>query len=288
MRDDDLHPDELPVDAATVAALLADQAPHLAALPVRPLRALGTVNRVFRLGADLAVRIPRQVAGGADVAREAAVVPLVARVLMPAVPEVELVGTPSDLLPVAWSVVRWVEGEPAAAGAVPGADLAETVLALRSLDPSALPDAGRATAAAADTAVRDAIDLLTGLDRGRVGAAWDAALEAPRWNGVRVPIHADLLPPNLVLRRGRLAGVLDWGAAGAGDPANDLVPAWSCLRGEERTRFRASLPGTEGEWARAKGIALAQAVVAIPYYAATNPAFAALCRATLTEVLAEG
>ena len=102
-----------------------------------------------------------------------------------------------------------------------------------------------------------------------------------------VPVHADLLPPNLVVAGGRLAGVLDWGAAGAGDPANDLVPAWSCLRGPDRSRFRAALGTDDGTWARAEGIALAQAVVAIPYYDRTNPAFAALCRATLAEVLAE-
>lgn len=282
-----LHPDELPADAATVAALLAEQAPHLAGLPVRPLRALGTVNRVFRLGDDRAVRIPRRAAAGADVLREAAVVPLVAPVLRVAVPEVELVGRPSALLPVAWSVVRWIDGEPAAAGAVPGVDLAGTVLALRALDPAALPDAGRATAAAADAAVRASIERLTGFDRGRVAAAWDAALEAPLWDGVRVPIHADLLPPNLLVREGRLAGVLDWGTAGAGDPANDLVPAWSCLRGAERARFLSALGGPEGDRARAKGVALAQAVVAIPYYDTTNPGFAALCRATLAEVLAD-
>ncbi|GAA2754557.1 phosphotransferase [Amnibacterium kyonggiense] len=283
----DLHPDELPADAATVRALLAEQAPHLAALPVRPLTEVGTVNRVFRLGDALAVRIPRRAVDGADVEREAAVVPIVATVLRAAVPEVVLAGRPSAALPAAWSVVRWIDGERPRPGAVPGADLAEVVRALRSLDPAALPGAGRATAAAAAAAVRDAIARLTGFDTARVTAAWDATLEAPVWDGVRVPIHADLLPPNLLVRRGRLAGVLDWGTAGAGDPANDLVPAWSCLRGADRRRFRAALGGPDGDWARAKGIALAQALVAIPYYDTTNPGFAALCRATLDEVLAD-
>lgn len=226
--------------------------------------------------------------GGADVAQEAAIVPLAARVLPVAVPDPVVLGRPSPgVFATAWSVVRWVDGDIGVAGAIPADDLSAVVLALRSLDPTGLPDAGRATAAAADGAVRDAIPQLSGYDRSAVLAAWSGVLEAPLWDGVRVPVHADLLPPNLVVRAGRLAGVLDWGTAGAGDPANDLVPAWSCLRGPDRARFRAALGADDGTWARAEGIALAQALVAIPYYDVTNPGFAALCRATLTEVLAD-
>jgi len=283
-----LHEGELPADESVVSALLAQQAPRLASLPVRPLRALGTVNRVFRLGDALAVRLPRLRRGGADVAREAAVVPLAARVLSVAVPDPVVLGAPSaGVFDAAWSVVRWVEGETASAGTVPADDLADVVLALRALDPADLPDTGRATAAEADPVVRESIERLDGFDRSAVLDAWTAALEAPLWDGIRVPVHADLLPPNLVVRSGRLAGVLDWGTAGAGDPANDLVPAWSCLRGEARARFRARLGPADGTWTRAKGIALAQAVVAIPYYDRTNPGFAALCRATLSEVLTD-
>lgn len=283
-----LHDDELPADAGTVTALLAEQAPALAHLPVRPLLAVGTVNRVFRLGDDLAVRLPRLAAGGRDAAREAVVVPRAARALPVAVPEPVLLGAPSPaVFPAAWSVVRWVEGDPAAAGAIPVDDLADVVVALRAVDVDGLPSAGRATTEAADAAVRDALGRLTGFDRAAVGAAWSSALAAPRWDGRPVAVHADLLPTNLVLREGRLAGVLDWGGSGAGDPANDLVPAWSCLRGADRHRFRARLAPDDGTWARAWGIAVAQAVVAIPYYDRTNPPFAGLCRATLTEALAD-
>ncbi|RIX31186.1 phosphotransferase [Amnibacterium setariae] len=284
----DLHDGELAADERTVAALLAAQAPDLAALPVRALRAVGTVNRVFRLGDDLAVRLPRLPAGGADVAREALVVPLVAPALPVPVPGPVVRGEPvAGLFEAAWSIVRWVPGAPAAAGAVPAEDLAAVVEALRGVDPRPLPRAGRRPAAAADASVRDAIDRLAGFDRGAVREAWAAALAAPTWDGRPVAIHADLLPPNLVLSAGRLAGVLDWGGAGAGDPANDLVPAWSCLRGDDRAAFRERLAPEDGTWARARGIALEQAVLAIPYYVRTNPAFAALCTATLAEVLAD-
>ncbi|GAA4738856.1 aminoglycoside phosphotransferase family protein [Amnibacterium soli] len=282
-----LHDGELSADATTVSALLAAQAPDLAALPVRPVSAVGTVNRVFRLGDDLAVRLPRLPADGEDAAREAVVVPRVAAVLSVAVPLPVLLGRPEPgVFEAAWSVVRWVEGDQAVPGRIPVDDLVAAVAALRAMDASHLPEAGRPTAAAADDAVRQALPRLDGSDRRAVEAAWDAALDAPAWDGVRVAVHSDLLPPNLVVRGGRLAGVLDWGGGGAGDPANDLVPAWSCLRGDDRLRFRTRLAPDDGTWARARGIALAQAVVAIPYYDRTNPAFAALCRATLAELLA--
>jgi len=286
--DGDLNEGELTADASTVTALLRAQAPELAALPVRAVAAVGTVNRVFRLGEALAVRLPRLRAGGDDVAREAVVVPLAARVLPVAVPEPVVVGAAlPGLFDAAWSVVRWVEGEQATAGAIPVDDLVAVIAALRGLDRGRLPAAGRPTAAAVDATVRDAITRLEGFDRRRVLEAWRAALGAPVWDGRAVAVHADLLPPNLVLRGGRLSGVLDWGGSGAGDPANDLVPAWSCLRGGDRARFRADLAPDDGTWARARGIALAQAVVAIPYYDDTNPSFAALCRASLAEVLAD-
>ena len=258
-------------------------------LPIRRARSTGTVNHVFRVGDEVAARLPRLRQWEADLIREAALLPVVAAVLPVAVPEPLLLGEPSSAFPLRWALVRWVEGDVPRPGEVDATELADAVAALRSLDPAPLPRAGRPVLTDADQAeaLRSAIAALDGFDRRAVAAAWEAAVEAPAWDGVRVPIHADLLPPNLLVRAGRLAGVIDWGGAGAGDPANDLVPAWSCFRGSARARFRERLTADDGQWARARGIALAQAVVAIPYYERSNPDFAALNRATLAEVLAE-
>ncbi len=284
-----LHDGEVPADERTVRALLQEQAPHLADLPVRRVRGTGTVNHVFRVGDDLAARLPRLPSWEADLTREADLLPVVAAVLPVAVPEPVLLGVPSSAFPLRWGLVRWIEGGVPRAGEVDVDGLADAVIALRSLDPAPLPAAGRPASSDPEQAgaVRAAVAALDGVDRGAVTAAWASARSAPAWDGVRTAVHADLLPPNLLVRDGRLAGVLDWGGAGAGDPANDLVPAWSCFRGPDRARFRDRLAADDGQWARARGIALAQAVVAIPYYERSMPEFAALNRATLAEVLAD-
>ena len=86
---------------------------------------------------------------------------------------------------------------------------------------------------------------------------------------------------------GRLRAVIDWGAAGAGDPAADLIAAWAVFGPDGREAFRDALSDSGGAWDRARGVALHQAVMLIPYYRETNPGMAALGRRTVGQVLAD-
>lgn len=54
-----LHPDELDIDEALVRRMVAEQFPQWAGLPVEPVEPAGTSNAMYRLGAELVVRIPR-------------------------------------------------------------------------------------------------------------------------------------------------------------------------------------------------------------------------------------
>jgi aminoglycoside phosphotransferase (APT) family kinase protein len=74
---------------------------------------------------------------------------------------------------------------------------------------------------------------------------------------------------------------------GAGDPAVDLIPAWTLFGDEGRRRFRAALHASDVVWARSRGFALHQALLIVPYYLQTNPHFAALARRTIAQMLAE-
>lgn len=96
--------------------------------------------------------------------------------------------------------------------------------------------------------------------------AWDAALRAPARPGPAVWIHADLQPGNLLMARGRLSAVIDFGCLGVGDPAVDLIAAWYLLPADARGVFRAALDVDDASWARGHGWALSIALDELRYY----------------------
>jgi aminoglycoside phosphotransferase (APT) family kinase protein len=159
---------------------------------------------------------------------------------------------------------------------------------MRAVQLSGAPEAGFGRPLATrDAAVREAIDALTGLvDTDAASFAWDAALAAPPWSDAPVWVHGDLMPGNLIVRDGRLRGVIDFSATGVGDPACDLIPAWNLFSATGRAAFRAELLVDDAMWSRARGFALMKGLIALPYYKDTNPGMAAIARYTIGEVLA--
>jgi aminoglycoside phosphotransferase (APT) family kinase protein len=125
------------------------------------------------------------------------------------------------------------------------------------------------------------------IDADAVIAAWKTALAAPVCDGRAVWTHGDLLPPNLLVDRGRLLAVIDFGSMGVGDPAIDVIPAWSVFGAGGRRAFRAALGVDDATWARGRGFALHQALLIIPYYPETNPAFVTMATRTVGEILAD-
>ena len=107
------------------------------------------------------------------------------------------------------------------------------------------------------------------------------------WSGDPVWIHTDLLRPNVLVADGRISAVIDFGGAGIGDPAADVIAAWSVFGPAGQDVYRACPQVDDGTWARARGYALHQAAVIIPYYAETNPGFVALAKRTVERVLTD-
>jgi aminoglycoside phosphotransferase (APT) family kinase protein len=284
---------ELVVTPDTVRRLLADQLPALAALPVRPVSSVGTVNAVFRLGDDLCVRVPRVPAWAESLDREWRWLPELAPHLPLAVPEPVAWGRPGDGYPLHWGVLRWIEGEPYADDVV--ADevaaaraLAGFVAAMRRVDAAGAPVAGRRPLRELDHQTRAAIASVPDLlDARATTAAWQRALDAPVWTGAPTWIHGDLLPPNLLVRDGRLVAVIDFGGAGGGDPATDVIAAWSVFGPAGRQAYREALDVDDATWERARGIALHQAALIVPYYRHSNPRFTAVALRTVGQVLAD-
>ncbi len=293
-----MHEHEVSTDAGLVRRLLAAQFPQWAGLPVSPVRSSGTDNAVYRLGEELSVRLPRIGWSVTQVAKEHLWLPRLAAHLPLAVPEPLAQGEPVEGYPYPWAVHRWLEGENLTWDRLPdpvqtARDLARFVLALRGL-PSP-PDAPRANRGeplhTRDAGVREAVAALHGqLDTEAVLAAWDTSLHADEWPHAPAWMHGDLLPGNLLFVKGRLSAVIDFGGLGVGDPACDLLPAWSLFAGESRAAFRTELAAgaaDEAMWLRGRGHALAQALAFIPYYRETNPAGVRTSWRVVGEVLAD-
>ncbi len=291
-----MHSDEVDTDISLVGRLLAAQFPHWADLPTAPVPSAGTDNAIYRLGDDLAVRLPRIHWATAQVDKEHHWLPRLAPLLLPlAIPVPLAKGRPAEGYPWSWSVYLWLEGENATIAHItdPGqaaTQLAQFLTALQRIDTTGGPlAAGRGTPLARrDASVREAIAALHGMiDTAAVTAAWEAALNAPEWHRPPVWFHGDLLPGNLLVEQGKLSAVIDFGSLGVGDPACDLMAAWGLFSGESRTVFRAALAVDDATWARGRGWALSQALIFIPYYLNTNPVGVARAHHTIDAVLAD-
>lgn len=289
-----MHADEVETDASLVRRLLKGQFPQWADLPIKRIESAGTDNAIYRLGDDMAVRLPRIHWAIEQVDKEHRWLPRIAPLLPLAIPDPLAKGAPGEGYPWDWSIQRWLEGENATVEAPAdlcqaATGLAKFIIALQRIDPTGGPPAGRGVPLVLrDAAMRAAIAEVRGLlDADAVTAAWEAALEAPEWDRPPVWVHGDLLPGNLLVERGRLSAVIDFGGLGVGDPACDLMIAWSLFSGESREVFRAALGVDNATWVRGRGHALSQAIIFIPYYLDTNPAGVRIARRVVDEVLAE-
>jgi len=287
-----MHEGEVAIDEELVGRLVAAQFPHLAHLPVTAVQSMGTVNAIYRLGDRLCARLPRVAAWAKSVEREVDWLPKIAPQLSMRIPEPVALGRPESSYPFSWAIYQWIDGRPYSEELVhderaAARELARFVAELRRIDPAGAPRGGRSPLHDLDAETRRAIESSRGvIDGAAAAAAWSNALEAPAWDGAPVWIHTDLLRPNLLVDDGRLSAVIDFGGAGAGDPAADVIAAWSVIGQAGREVFRAALDIDDGTWQRARGYALHQALLVIPYYAETNPEFVALAKRTVEEVLA--
>ncbi|NUK15948.1 aminoglycoside phosphotransferase family protein [Streptomyces lunaelactis] len=294
MRARKMHAEELDIDVSLVRRLITAQFPQWAGLPVTLVDSAGTSNAMYRLGADMVVRLPRIAGAANDVEKEHQWLPRLAPRLPVAIPVPLGKGRPAEGYPWHWSVYRWLEGENPAVERIaePGLlakDLAEFVAALHRIDPADGPPSYRSERLAMrDAATRHAIEELHGMvDTDAATAAWDAALQAPARPGPAVWVHADLQPGNLLIVRGRLSAVIDFGCLGVSDPAVDLIAAWYLLPADARGVFRAALEVDDAAWARGRGWALSIALDELRYYRDTNPVMAAIARHVIHEVLTD-
>jgi aminoglycoside phosphotransferase (APT) family kinase protein len=270
-----MHAEELDITPDFARALLARQFPDLAQLAITRLISAGTENTIFRLGDNLALRLPRIAGAATQATRESRWLPLLAPHLPLTVPEPVALGEPSEDYPWHWSVCRWLAGENAFQQ--PVADLRDAAKRLaqfvRALQTA--PISGDSLVAVTsdrgvdlihrDAATRAAIARCEGLANTKpLAEIWDQSLTLPVWHRAPVWLHGNLHVGNLLAENGRITGVIDWGSLGMGDPACDLMPAWSILDRESRALFRDEVNVDDATWLRGRAWAVSVAAIALP------------------------
>jgi aminoglycoside phosphotransferase (APT) family kinase protein len=257
-----------------IRKLLADQFPQWAELPIRPVDRDGWDNLTLRLGDHLSLRLPRGEDYAAQVEKEQRWLPILRNQLPIAIPNPVGKGEPGHGFPHAWSIYEWLPGHSATIDRVAdrvrfAEDLGGFLNALYRINATGGPAAGwhsfyrgadlghwDESARAAFTAVSDLIDAQAATK------VWEAALTST-WSAPQVWFHGDMAPANLLVRDGCLSAVIDFGTSGVGDPACDLVIAWSFFEGESREAFRRTVAFDDDTWATARGWMLWKAAVTL-------------------------
>ena len=287
-------PDE--IDVPLVQRLIASQFPQWADLPISRVEPNGWDNRTFRLGENMSVRLPSHQGYAPQVCKEHRWLGIIAPNLPLAIPTPLEMGIPGAGYPWHWTVNHWIAGETAESALVedlPGiaVALAEFLNALYQIQPAEGPPAGEhnhfrgGSLAFYENETREAIDTLGDtIDQVAATAVLEASLRSS-WQGLPVWLHGDVSASNLLIRDGRLVAVIDFGLCGVGDPACDLVIAWTFFHGESRKAFRNALELDEDCWARARGWTLWKALITLAGLSGTNPAQVATAACVLDEIL---
>lgn len=295
-----MHADQLSVSPQTVRALIHDQFPEWRGLAITSIASQGTVNAVFRVGEHLAARFPLQ-PGEVEATRrwlraEAAAAGELVRSTRFPTPEPVALGEPGTGYPLPWSVQTWIPGV-VATDDDPGEslafahDLAEFIHEVRAIDTRGRSFTGggrggdlRSHDVWMETCFGNSEQLL---DVARLRRLWTVLRDLPRGDTGDVMTHSDLIPGNVLVSGGHLAGVLDVGGLGPADPALDLVAAWHLLEAGPRRVLRESLGCDDLEWQRGKAWAFEQAMGVVWYYRESNPAMSRMGQRTLARIIAD-
>ncbi|HEX6222590.1 MAG TPA: aminoglycoside phosphotransferase family protein [Acidimicrobiia bacterium] len=282
---------EVEIDSALVRHLLESQRPDLAEAEIAPL-SFGWDNVSFRIGASRVARLPRREMAAGLIENEATWLPELAPRLPLPVPAMEFLGEASGRYPWRWLITPFISGEPA--GTVPDLDVTGCatqiggfLAALHRPAPANAPHnpfRGGPLNDRDETTRQRFAALHRPADRARLSSLWDESLTAEPFDGAPVWLHGDLHPQNLLVTDGTLSGVIDFGDITSGDPATDLVVAWS-LVGKEHELFWDAYGSTAAALrlrARGWAISLGLAYVA---NSADNPAMESIGEETLQAVL---
>lgn len=252
-----------------VKSLISKQFPQFAHLNIESVDIQGHDNRTYRLGDTMCIRLPTAECYALKIPIEQEFLPLLAKHLTIAIPKPLHIGLPSNIFPYAFSIYEWLNGVSLnyidlqkIDLNILAYDLAKFLKELHMIntnnglkpglhnwyrgDHVSIYDEG---ARKQITALKDIINSEKAL------YTWQEAC-ATKWNKKPVWIHGDFAIGNILMNEYKLSAVIDFGGCAIGDPACDLVIAWTLFTGQSREIFIQEMNLDADTWLRAKAWAL--------------------------------
>ncbi|MFS6999125.1 aminoglycoside phosphotransferase family protein [Carnobacterium maltaromaticum] len=251
--------------------LIFKQFPQWSHLEIKPVKNSGHDNRTFHLGDDLTIRLPSGKEYEPQIQKEAKWLPVLAQPLSLPITAPVAKGKPTPEYPLAWSINRWLVGETVTHTNVDlqkfAIELARFLKELEAINAENGPQAGAHNFyRGGDLAVyieefeQALTQLPAGPQRNHYQDIWTTAL-ATKWEKKPVWVHGDIAVGNLLVNDGHLSGVIDFGILGTGDPACDLVMAWTFFDSKSRKAFKEEMGLDDTTWQRGKAWALWKALI---------------------------
>ncbi len=258
------------IDDKLVQKLIQDQFPQWSNLAIKPVARSGWDNRTFRLGDELLVRLPSAESYAAQVPKEQKWLPFLNDRISTQIPQVVALGMPGHGFLWSWSIYSWIDGTDLPPDISDTSGIARSVsnfiLELHSVESSDGPAPGLhnyfrgGDLGEYDSEVTEYARLLANeIDADAALVVWSKALES-NWDSSPVWIHGDLEPSNILITKNKSVAVIDFGNCAIGDPACDLVMAWTFFDDSARQVFRAALQIDNNTWERARAWALWKAM----------------------------
>ncbi len=100
-------------------------------------------------------------------------------------------------------------------------------------------------------------------------------------------VHGDVSAGNLLLQKGRLSAVIDFGMLAVGDPACDLSIAWTFFQGKSRHLFYSNLTLDQDTWLRGRAWTLWKSSIIASGKSSTNALTINKAYSVLDELLSD-
>lgn len=278
--------------------LIAEQFPEYASLTIVDVEKQGHDNRTYRLGEHMLIRMPTAADYALKVPKEQELLPQLAKRLSVSIPAPIKMGKPSTDYPYPFSIYKWLSGKSINLLTLIDQekeqlafDLAKFLKELQAITDVEGPEPGQHNwwrgdhVSVYDKGAREQIaELAEIIDASKALALWDQACTT-RYDKTPVWIHGDFAIGNILMDSGKLSAVIDFGRAAVGDPACDLVIAWTYLSGKAREIFISEMDMDQCTWLRARTLALWKATFELCQIADKNIPEAGLQKRIIDEVI---